>query len=224
MKVAGVIAAGGTGKRFGAEMPKQFHYLKGKPVLAWSIEAFEKVPYVEEVVIAAPEGWEDITKRILQGFSLRLHYQVVTGGVSRAQSVLNGLMALSNDMEWVAVHDAARPGILPQQIEEAILLAREIGAAIVAVQAADTVKIVDSSGLIVKTIPRKDVRLAQTPQVARIKDLIDAYEADKGSFLGATDEASVLERMGIPVGVVDGGVNNMKITRPEDIRFLEGML
>lgn len=224
MKVCGLIAAGGIGKRFGAERPKQFLYLRGKPVIAWSIEAFQQVPYCEELVIVVPDGWQETVEGIAKEFCRNIGYKIVVGGASRAGSVLNGLKAVRSDVEWVAVHDAARPGIYPQQIEEAILLSREVGASIVAMKAIDTIKIVDNSGLVIKTIPRSDVYLAQTPQVARIADLLRAFSEDEIYFLNATDESSILERIGIPVGIVEGGINNLKITRPEDLKILEAVL
>ena len=224
MKVSCIIAAGGRGERFGKERPKQFQYLKGKPVIAWSIEAFLEVPSVKEIVLVIPDGWEDEAKRIAHEFIEDVPFKIVKGGASRAQSVLNGLRVMSDGHEWVAVHDAARPGIKPSQIEAAILLARDIGASCVVTPCVDTVKIVDSSRLIVKTIPRDQVYFAQTPQVARRSDLLKALEKDEMSFIQATDEATLLEALGIPIGVVEGGINNLKITRPEDLKFLEQIL
>ncbi len=224
MKVSALIAAGGRGERFGKERPKQFQYLKGKPVVAWSIEAFRSVPYIKELVIVVPSDWEEEAERIAEEFSDGLKYKIVTGGSSRAQSVLNGLKMVNEDYEFVAVHDAARPGIYPSQIEAAILLARDIGACVVATPVVDTVKIVDSSRLIIKTIPRDQVYLAQTPQVARREDLLKAFSKDETTLIQATDEATLLEELGVPVGVVDGGINNLKITRLEDLKFLEQIL
>ena len=224
MKVSALIAAGGRGERFGKERPKQFQYLKGKPVVAWSIEAFRSVPYIKELVIVVPSDWVDETERIAKEFCGTMSYKVVIGGASRAQSVLNGLKMVNEGFEFVAVHDAARPGIYPSQIEAAILLARDIGACVVATPVVDTVKIVDSSKLIIKTIPRDQVYLAQTPQVARRDDLMRAFSKDELTLTHMTDESSLLEGLGVPVGIVDGGMNNMKITRPEDLKFLEQIL
>lgn len=224
MKVCALIAGGGRGERFGKERPKQFQYLKGKPVIAWCIEAFREVPYIRGLVLVVPSGWEEEAHRIAQEFSRGLPYKVVTGGPSRAHSVLNGLEAVEDGCEWVAVHDAARPGIYTHQIEAAVLLARDIGASVVAIPVVDTVKLVDSSRLIMKTIPRDQVYLAQTPQVARRAVLLKAYTDDDSLLVHATDEASLLEVLGIPIGVVDGGINNLKITRSEDLKFLEEIL
>ena len=224
MKVSCIIAAGGRGERFGKERPKQFQYFKGRPVIAWSIRAFLDVPFIKEMVLVVPDGWEDEAERIARESIENIPFKIVKGGASRAQSVYNGLREVAEGHEWVAVHDAARPGIRPSQIEAALLLARDIGASCVATSCVDTVKLVDSSRLIVKTMPRDQVYLAQTPQVARRVDLLKAFEKDDSALIHATDEATLLESIGVPVGVVDGGINNLKITRPEDLKFLEQIL
>ena len=221
MNVSAIIAAGGAGRRFGSQEPKQFMNLLGRPIISWSIEAFSKVPYVREMVIVVPASHRETTREILEELSLEIPVRVVIGGASRQESVWNGLSSVSGDMEWVAVHDAARPGVTPEQVEEVCLMAREIGAAILAVPAHDTVKLVDRDGLIVRTLDRSEIMLAQTPQVARRDDLAAAYRFAEKTRLRATDEASLLEAAGKPVGVVEGGANALKITTGADLRLLE---
>ena len=230
MKVSCIIAAGGIGERFNAghHLPKQFHKLLGDYVLSWSIRAFLKVSYCAEIIVVAPSRWQDNAYNICQDIlkdKEDIDWKVTIGGQTRAHSVLNGILKSRDDIEWVAVHDSARPGIMPYQIEQAILLAKKLnGASIVGIRAVDTIKLVDSSSLVIKTIPRDEVCYAQTPQVAQKKDLLRAYKEAEDKLMQMTDEASLLELIGVPVGVVEGGINNMKITTQRDIRLLEAIL
>ncbi len=224
MKITAVIAAGGSGIRMGEKRPKQFLDLNGIKILAWSVKAFSSVQMVDSMVIVCPEGYQDETKEAVGGLSSK-PMTMVTGGGTRQESVFKGLKACPT-AQWAAVHDAARPLVTPEDIEAVCLMAREVGAAIIASPVADTVKQVDPDGLILKTLDRDHVVLAQTPQVCRRQDLLEAYELAENKGIRATDEASVLEAAGKAVGMVTPSFPNLKVTTAMDLeiaRFLAAM-
>ena len=148
--------------------------------------------------------------------------EVVLGGVERYESIRNALAKIRNGIEWVAVHDAARPCLTSQALNQVIEGATKHGAAILASPIRSTVKRVDPAGnRVVETVPREGLWQAQTPQVFRVKDLRRAYEDVQGK---PTDDSQVIERLGIPVHVVEGPESNIKITTKEDLRTVEGCL
>jgi len=149
---------------------------------------------------------------------------VVPGGTSRQESVKAGLDAVDPRLEWIAVHDAARPLVTPAQIEAVCFLARKIGSAILAVPVWDTVKVVDEKGLIIRSRDRNRLYMAQTPQVCRKEDLRSAYRLAKDKGISATDEAGLLEIAGISVGVAESSPRNFKITTQEDLNMAEALI
>ncbi len=224
MKVSVIIAAAGMGRRFGSDVPKQFLELNGKPVLAWSMERVCQSPMVGEVVVAVPPIEEDYAIEAVNSANIHIPVKVVSGGASRQESVKNGIQAVDEKFKWVAVHDAARPLVRLADFEATCLMAREVGAAILAVPIQDTVKEVMDDGLVVKTLDRSRLYLAQTPQVAKKDDLMNAYEKAVANNLKATDESSILEAAGYPVAVVKGSTTNIKITTKEDLILAEVLM
>jgi len=210
MKVAVIIAAGGSGKRMGR--PKQFLPLAGKAVVEWTIEVFRKIKTVEQIVLAVPE--DDLER------AKNLGVTVVAGGEERGDSVKNGLKAISPDCDLVIIHDGARPLITPDIIEKAISEAKEYGAAIVGVPAKDTIKRVGDDLVIKDTVDRQALWQAQTPQIFKYEIITRAY-AKKRS---ATDDAKLVEDLGIKVKMVMGSYENIKITTPEDLIVAEAIL
>jgi 2-C-methyl-D-erythritol 4-phosphate cytidylyltransferase len=210
MKIAVIIAAGGSGKRMGR--PKQFLPLAGKAVVAWTVEVFRKIKTVEQIVLAVPE--DDLER------AKNLGVTVVAGGEERGNSVKNGLKAISPDCDLVIIHDGARPLITPDIIEKAISEAKEHGAAVVGVPVKDTIKRVGDDLMIKETVDRQALWQAQTPQVFKYEIITRAY-AKKRS---ATDDAKLVEDLGIKVKIVMGSYENIKITTPEDLIVAEAIL
>ena len=224
MKVSAIIVAAGAGIRFGAGIPKQFVALGGRPILAWSLKEFDSSSLINEIIVVAPPSDEGAVNAIIQKWIRRVRVKVVPGGSTRQESVKSGLDAVDGDLEWIAVHDAARPLVTLMHIEAACFLAQEVGASILAVPVRDTVKVVDEDGLVIRNQDRTRLYLAQTPQVCRKKDLQSAYRLAEDKGIRATDEAGLLEVAGVVVGVVEGSSSNFKITSQEDLKMAEALI
>lgn len=214
MKIAAILVAAGTGTRFGADMPKQFLLLAGKPVIRHAAEALAAhVPLLQPVGEAGPIG------DALDGVAGLL--PVVPGGATRQDSVRAGLEALAPFApDIVLVHDAARPFIPPETIPALVAALAESPGAIPAAPVADTLKRV-VRGVITETVPRAELFRAQTPQAFRFAVLLDAH---RSGLVGATDDASLLEAAGLSVEVVPGSDDNIKLTYPDDLVRLERIM
>lgn len=219
MHVAAIVAAGGRGVRLGADRPKQFLEIGGHSILEMSVAALAASTRINELVIALPE--EHVTeyaKSLTRMTSTPL--KVVAGGARRQDSVANAFAATSAHADVIVIHDAARPFVTEAVINRAINGAEVHGAAIVAVGVSDTVKQAgalnpDGSRLIRGTIARDSVFLAQTPQAFR-RDVLKRALTE-GAAIDATDEAMLVERLGLPVHLVDGDPRNVKITTAADL-------
>ena len=218
MFVSALIAAGGRGLRLGADRPKQFLEVGGRSMLAASVQALAASDRINEIIVAVPEdhltevrnGWPGTTKPMT----------FVAGGPRRQDSVANAFASVSPQADVILIHDAARPFVTPSVIARAIDGALAHGAAVAAIAVRDTVKqageaSADGSRPIRVTIPRESVFLAQTPQAFRRDVLARALE--EGRSVDATDEAVLVERLGLAVHVVEGDPRNVKITTPEDM-------
>jgi 2-C-methyl-D-erythritol 4-phosphate cytidylyltransferase / 2-C-methyl-D-erythritol 2,4-cyclodiphosphate synthase len=210
MHVTAIIAAGGTGRRLGADVPKQLLAVGGVPILQRSVEAFLTHPEVSDVVVALPSSMAAAPPQFLKGV------RIVTGGDSRQASVANAFDEVSSASDVVLVHDAARPFVSGEVISRAIAAAAAHGAAIVAVPVSDTVKRIADGDVIAETIPRDEVFLAQTPQAFRRSILEQAVALGRSGVEG-TDEAALVERSGHRVRVVCGDPSNVKITTAGDL-------
>jgi len=232
-----IIAAAGAGRRFAEiggplngrtpeERPsKVFALLAGRPVLAHTLDCFARVPSVAEIVVALPADKVEWAK---QTFSNPLtggrRLRFVVGGSDRMESVSQALDATDRSTELVVVHDAVRPLIRREIIEQALHAAVEHGAAVVGRPVDHTVKAVAKDGRVIHTVPREGLWLAQTPQVFRREVLMQAYQ-HRGNLVGAvTDDAQLVEAMGQAVVMVPGDACNLKITTPEDLRICEMLL
>ncbi len=217
-RASAIVVAAGAGKRFG-EM-KQFAYLRGKPVLEWTLEAFEAHAEVDAVVLVLPD------ERDLKHYRMRYPkiVDIVRGGDRRQDSVWQGFRLLDAAApEVILVHDGARPLVGAGLISRVIAAARAEGAAVPVLPLEDTVKEV-REGRVVRTIDRSSLFRTQTPQgflYAVLKKAMDQARRDR--FYG-TDEATLAERAGIPVSVVDGDPRNIKITTPADLEIAEALL
>lgn len=219
MKLYALIVAGGTGKRMGAEIPKQFLELDGKPVLMHTIERFRSFSRDIEIITVLPEDQLRYWIELQEKYSFSVPQTLVKGGATRFLSVKNGL-EFADAPGLVAIHDGVRPNVSNDTIKRCFEAARLHRNAIPVITPADTLRLIqgDDSTL----INRIHVRQVQTPQVFDIALIKDAY---KQEYLPAfTDDASVLERTGVRINLVEGNRENIKITTPEDLLIAEAFL
>ncbi len=216
-----IIAAAGQGKRMGISTNKVFLPLAGKPVLIYSVLAACSLPTVTNVIVTAAAEEVDKVTQLLAKLNLPVSWTVVTGGSERQHSIANALKAIPESADIIVVHDGARPLATTTLFEQAVAAARKHRAAIVAVPVKDTIKSAKSDGIVTGTPDRRTLWAVQTPQ-AFDADLLKAayHQAEQDGYLG-TDDASLVERLGANVAIVNGSYQNFKITTPEDLRFAE---
>ena len=219
MKLYALIVAGGSGKRMGAEIPKQYLELAGKPVLMHTLERFKAFNESIEIITVLPENqirfWADLQKK----YSFNIPHTLVKGGKSRFYSVRNGLKFVENP-GVVAIHDGVRPFVSIGTISRCFETAQDLGNAIPVISPNDTLRIVNETGNY--PVNRMQVRQVQTPQVFRADLIKRAYEQDYEPDF--TDDATVLERTGIAINLVEGNRENIKITNPEDLVISTALL
>lgn len=227
MKTGVVLVAGGRGERLKSDLPKAFVHLGGKPLFQHSLDSFLSHPQIDEIVLVVPKGSSlDYCSQMQES---RLDPLLVAGGVSRQTSVYNGLLALSPDIDAVLVHDAARPFVTHSLIDSLIGHLKRGENAIAAILVNDTLKLAQAKGdgageKISKTVDRKGLWRAQTPQAFLRSVLVEAYAlAVVEEFMG-TDEASLVERIGAPIYLVSASPLNIKITTPEDLQLAQTIL
>jgi 2-C-methyl-D-erythritol 4-phosphate cytidylyltransferase/2-C-methyl-D-erythritol 2,4-cyclodiphosphate synthase len=223
-KISVIIPAGGVGRRMGEGRPKQFLELSGLPVLIRTIRIFRQIAEVTAIVVVAPAAYLEETRSLINRYFPTDAVLLTVGGESRQQSVRAGLAVLPRQTELVAVHDGVRPLLTPELFRACVAGASETGAALLAVPVKDTVKAVDGQRMVLRTVERDELWLAQTPQVARRELLEQAFAAAARDNFSGTDEAALLERIGCRVKVVPGSERNLKITRPEDLLLAEALL
>ena len=220
-RVAAIVAAGGTGQRLKAGVHKSFVPLAGHPMLAWVLQALQKSPEIDQIVVVTHRKDLDATKRLARRLRCRKVVGVVSGGETRMASVRCGLKALPPSTKWVLVHDAARPLVTPELIRSTVRAAKKAGAAIAAVPVVPTIKQV-AGGWVVRTLDRKQLWAVQTPQVFERRLLERAHARSNG--LEATDDAALVEAMGRRVRIVPGSERNLKVTTPEDLAVAQALL
>lgn len=211
-----VIVAGGAGTRMGTEIPKQFLLLKGRPILMHTLEKFAAV---EERIIVLPFDQIETWKQLVQQCNFTMQHHVVPGGTSRYLSVQNGLRAISESVDIVAVHDGVRPLVSPALIERCLTEAHEFGTSIPVITVPESVR--SRSGIVSQAEDRSRFLLVQTPQCFSTKFIETAYsKSDDPSF---TDDATVLEKIGVVIHLTEGERWNIKITFPEDLLVAEAL-
>ena len=219
-----IIAAAGLSERFGGATTKQMTDLCGSPVLLHTLRAFERCECIHEIVIVAKRSEIPFWEMLCKTYELQKVTKIIPGGLTRQESVLCGLEAVSSKSRYVAIADGARCLITPEQIESVCRAAYKYKAATAAHRATDTIKIADKKGFIDSTIDRETVWHAQTPQVFKTKLYrAAAYTALKKDFV-ATDDNSLVENVGHPVRLVECGAQNIKLTTREDLIVAEGIL
>ena len=223
-----IIVAGGSGERFGDPRGKQFVELCGLPIMAWSILAFDRSPSVGHLVVVCPRGrLDEVRNDVLAGLALRCEVTLALAGATRQDSVFSGLVAMPPIYDLVAIHDGARPLIEPEAIERCIAAVRAdktLDGAILASRQIDTLKLADATGRILATPDRSNYWCAQTPQVFKAKKVMAAHKAAVWDDFEGTDDASLVERRGGRVRVVESSRDNIKITLPEDLLVAEATL
>jgi len=208
--------------------PKQFLEIAGKPMVEQTISIFEKADCIDEIILViSPEEIEKAKK-----FKFKKIKKIVAGGKERQDSVNNGLKELPDDCEIVAIHDGARPFVSVDIIEESVREAKKEGAIVVGVPVKDTIKQLQTSNIkhqnkselqIEKTLNRKSLWRAQTPQVFKKEIIVKAYQAGYNRYQ-VTDDAMLVEKLGIPVKMAMGSYQNIKITTPEDLKLAKGII
>ncbi|MCL2704299.1 MAG: 2-C-methyl-D-erythritol 4-phosphate cytidylyltransferase [Defluviitaleaceae bacterium] len=222
--VLAVVAAGGSGARFNAGLPKQFLPLLDKTVIAWSAGLIQRSPYTDYAVMSVRREYIPLWNEIAGRHSLSKFTETVPGGSDRQSSVYAGVRRAAEIADGKAsiiiIHDAARPLATQESLDKAIEAAEKYGGAVVSVPARDTIKM--AKGLFISETPeRTALYIAQTPQVFRLELLLKAHEAAlKDGFTGS-DDASLVERIGGDVCLTPGTYGNIKITHPEDLALAE---
>ena len=214
-----VIVAGGSGRRMQSSLPKQFMLLGGIPVVARTINIFAEALPGAEIVVVLPEEHIAMWKNLAARFDVAVH-KCVAGGAERFHSVKAGIEALSEDVTSIAVHDGVRALVSKRLIIRAALAIEENDAVIPVIEVVDSYRRVEQGDSTI--LPRSELRIVQTPQIFKSSILRKAYtqEFDKAF----TDDASVVEAMGIKITLVDGERTNIKLTTPEDMEWAEWML
>ncbi len=214
-----LIVAGGKGLRMGTELPKQFLPIGGKPVLMRTLEAFYTYNSEIQLILLLPHSQQDYWKQLCREYHFSLPHVVADGGETRFHSVKNGL-ALVNTPGLVGVHDGVRPFVSQEVISRCYDLAAEKKAVIPVIDVVETVRHLDGEGSV--TVNRDDYKLVQTPQVFDVELLKQAYNQSYTPHF--TDDASVVEALGVPVALTVGNRENIKITTPFDLKIATVLL
>ncbi len=218
-KVGVIIVAGGSGKRMGGSLPKQFSLVGGEPILARTINAFHKALPTSRIVVVLPAEYTEFWRNFSARFDVAKH-SVVEGGEERFHSVKRGIEALSDAVDLVAVQDGVRPFASKEMILRAVACAAENGSAIPVVKAVDSYRAVEGNES--KIVDRTPLRLVQTPQIFSAPILRAAYDTEFRTEF--TDDASVVEYSSERVSLCEGEHTNIKITTPTDIVFAEAII
>ena len=225
MTTVAIIPAAGSGKRMHGGLSKQYLPVDGKMILLHTLRVFELSPDIDEIILIAPEEDIPMVRQMIvepRGMSKVCH--VMAGGKQRQDSVRNGLAVVADHTDIVLIHDAVRPFISESLIRQTVREAEKHGAVTVGMPVKDTIKRVDPGGWIVETMNRQVLWMTQTPQAFRRSVIQEAYRrADQDQFYG-TDDASLVERMGLQVKMIAASYANIKITTPEDLLMAEFLI
>tara|TARA_A100001011_G_scaffold193956_2_gene202410 strand:+ start:6294 stop:6959 length:666 start_codon:yes stop_codon:yes gene_type:complete len=220
LKVSAIIPAAGLGNRFGEA--KQFKLLAGTPLFIHSIKAFLNSSKIHEIVVVVPKDKQDSIYKAIMSISGDKRITITSGGERRQDSVKNGVLVSDTTSDLICIHDAARPFITETLIQDSINSCKLFDGAVIAIPSVDTVKYSENN-IIMKTIDRNSIWLAQTPQVFWKDKLLKAYDGMDES-IEITDEASIMEKMGYKICLVPGDIKNNKITTFEDWKYAESRL
>ena len=221
MKVSAIIPAAGSGRRFGEA--KQFKLLAGRPLLFHSMKPFLESSIIQEVIVVVPDYQIDTVHNDLLSISAGKPLKVIAGGTRRQDSVKNGVTATVSSTTMVCIHDAVRPFVSETLINNSIAACKTADGAVVALRSVDTVKL-SEHGIVKETLNREKIWLVQTPQTFRKDKLIQALDHADEKSLTATDESYLMEAMGFSVALVQGEINNFKITTMDDWKRAEYLI
>ncbi len=221
-KIAAIILAAGQGKRMNSTVHKQYLLLKEKPVLYYSLRAFEKSAVDEMVLVTGADEIAYCKREIVQQYGFRKVSYITEGGRERCHSVYQGLKALAEDTEYVLIHDGARPFVTENIIADTIEAVKKYKACVVGMPVKDTIKITDGHQFAVQTPERQHVWAVQTPQAFSYEIVWKAYSMLMEHEIPVTDDAMVVETyLQYPVKLIEGSYENIKITTPEDLLIAE---
>lgn len=222
MDIPYIIVAGGKGLRMGANIPKQYIEIKGKPIIYYTISNLVKAG-VNRFIIVLDLQYQEYLMKSLENINVSIQY--VSGGVERYESVLNGFRCLNEEDEYVAIHDSVRPLVSKDMIDrlEDSILSSNVSGIVPILPIKDTVKLV-KNGIVDKTFERSNIRRVGTPQLVKVKDYLEAINNIEDKIKSVTDDASILEMNGNIVGVVEGDEESFKITDSMDLALFEFLL
>ena len=219
-----IIVAAGKSERMGAGTDKAFLSLGSRPILAWSLLAFEQCPDIDQIVLVVRKEHMLAARGVAQMFGISKLREIVTGGARRQDSVRNGLEALDPDTRFVAVHDAARPCVTPELIAETLRFAKRVGSGVAATRVVDTIKHVERGATVDHTLDRDKLWAVQTPQTFKVEWLRQAYAKVETKGETVPDESAAVELLGEPVRLVEWPTPNPKITTAEDLPVAAAVL
>ena len=225
MKTIAIVPAAGTGERMGIDRKKPYLLLNRRPLLYYTLTALDSIASIAQIIVAVAPGDERFCQQqVLERFHFNKSIQIIPGGSSRQESVRRLLERVPEDAQLVLIHDGARPLITPELLEQAIAETRVWKATVLAVPVKDTIKSANDTLQIEKTISRDQLWAIQTPQTFERSVIQEAHQrASQEGFIG-TDDAALVERMGVRVKIVMGSYDNIKITTPEDLVIGEALL
>ena len=219
-----IIVAAGWGTRMGPDVDKLFLSVAGRPLIAHTWKRFDDSPWIDDLVLVVRNGMQNAFAELAAQYAFRKYYQLVQGGAERQDSVWNGLQAVGNGTELVAIQDGARPCATDALIAATLQAAREMGAAVAAQRVTDTVKESDGNLLINRNVDRTRLWAVQTPQCFRVEILRRALETAGQQGWRVTDDAAACEIIGQPVKLVESTGPNPKVTVPGDLAWVEWLL
>jgi 2-C-methyl-D-erythritol 4-phosphate cytidylyltransferase len=222
--ISAIIVAAGKGSRMGPNVDKLFLELQGDPVVVHSWRRLDDIPEIAEIVLVVRDGMQAAFVELAEKYKFRKAFRLVPGGKERQDSVWNGLNALASEAEIVAIQDAARPCTSPALVTATIEAAREIGAAVAAQPVIDTIKESSDGRLIERTLDRSRLWAVQTPQTFHVEVIRRALTEVRRQGLHITDDTAACELIGQRVKLVLGTQPNPKVTRPEDLAYIEALL
>ncbi|WP_368489113.1 2-C-methyl-D-erythritol 4-phosphate cytidylyltransferase [Clostridium sp. BJN0013] len=219
-----IIVAAGKGKRMKMPINKQFIYIQGRPILYYSISVFSKNPLIDGIVLVCAEDEIEYCKQeIVKKYNLDKVIKIVIGGKERQDSVFNGLKVLEN-CDVVLIHDGVRPFVTDRIIEDGIKYSNMYGACACGIMPKDTIKIKNKEGFTYKTLKRKELFMAQTPQCFKYDLIYDCHKKLINNRIQVTDDTTAVEYFGNKVYLYEGSYDNIKITTPEDLFIAENIL
>jgi len=219
-----IIVAAGKGTRMGTNAEKLFVEIAGRPIIAHTWEQFDRAACVDEIILVVRNGMEQTFARLAGQFGFQKPHRLVAGGPQRQDSVWNGLQALSPSTDIVAIQDAARPCTTVALITATVEAAREIGAAVAAQPVTDTIKESPDGKMVRRTLDRSQLWSVQTPQAFRVSVIRRAISEARRQGLVFTDDTAACELIHQPVQLVVSEAPNPKLTRPEDLPYIEMLL